>query len=141
VRRLKSRQQFLKVLDRPTKVKTSHFVLHDLPLADLFQNDKSIAVGQVKQLFVPDGSWIGAVVPKRHARRATTRNAIKRQIFLVSDQFGQVLPAAAYVVRLRKMFDKVKFFSASSNLLKKTVHHEIFELFNQVNQVSRDSTK
>ena len=45
--------------------------------------------------------WLGAMVPKRWARRAVTRNAIKRQIYNVSERFGDRLPVAAHVVRLR----------------------------------------
>ena len=38
-------------------------------------------------LFSIEDVWMGALVPKRWARRAVTRNAIKRQIYSVSVDF------------------------------------------------------
>jgi RNase P protein component len=37
--------------------------------------------------------WIGALIPKRWAKRAVTRNAIKRQIYTVSQQFEPPCPS------------------------------------------------
>ena len=72
---------------------------------------------------------MGAMVPKRWARRAVTRNAIKRQIYNVSSLFEQRLPHAAHVVRLRAGFDRKQFVSASSDALKMAVRCELMELF------------
>mgnify|MGYP002128448683 FL=1 len=69
------------------------------------------------------------MVPKRWARRAVTRNAIKRQIYNVSDRFGDRLPVAAHVVRLRTGFDRKQFISASSDALKAAVRAELEQLF------------
>ena len=46
------------------------------------------------------------MVPKRWARRAVTRNTIKRQIYAVGALFEARLPQAAHVVRLRTAFDR-----------------------------------
>jgi ribonuclease P protein component len=73
--------------------------------------------------------WIGAMVPKRWARRAVTRNAIKRQIYTVTQAFEASLPAAAHVVRLRAGFDRARFVSATSDALKQAVRGELHELF------------
>ena len=73
--------------------------------------------------------WLGAIVPKRWARRAVTRNAIKRQIYTVSLDFEATLPAAAHVVRLRTGFDKAQFHSATSPALKQAVRAELQRLF------------
>jgi ribonuclease P protein component len=73
--------------------------------------------------------WIGAMVPKRWAKRAVTRNAIKRQIYTVTQAFEARLPAAAHVVRLRAGFDRVRFVSATSDALKQAVRGELHELF------------
>lgn len=75
--------------------------------------------------------WIGAIVPKRWARRAVTRNAIKRQIYTVSQDFEARLPAAAHVVRLRAGFDRAQFHSATSPQLKQAVRAELQRLFSQ----------
>ncbi len=69
------------------------------------------------------------MVPKRWAKRAVTRNAIKRQIYSVSADFSSVLDAAAHVVRLRADFDRKQFISASSELLTAAVRLELQQLF------------
>lgn len=72
--------------------------------------------------------WIGAMVPKRWARRAVTRNAIKRQIYTVSADFLLNYPQAAFVVRLRKEFSRKEFPSATSSDLKEAVRAEVVAL-------------
>lgn len=72
---------------------------------------------------------MGAMVPKRWAKRAVTRNAIKRQIYSVSTEFESVLPVAAHVVRLRLGFDRKQFISATSDELKASVRLELQQLF------------
>jgi ribonuclease P protein component len=80
-------------------------------------------------LFHPQAVWLGAMVPKRWARRAVTRNTIKRQIYAISEQFEVRLPCAAHVVRLRSGFDRKQFISATSTLLKQAVRLELVQLF------------
>lgn len=92
------------------------------------------ALSQEQALFgVPD-VWLGAMVPKRWARRAVTRNAIKRQIYNVSERFGDRLLVAAHVVRLRTTFDRQKFTSATSDHLKLAVRQELEQLFERAVQ-------
>jgi ribonuclease P protein component len=112
VRRLKTRAQFEAVMGSGIAARTAHFALHRMPSAGA------------------DASAIGAVVPKRWAKRAVTRNTIKRQIYAVNEAFR--LPAADYVVRLRAAFDRVQFTSATSPLLKRAVRVELQQLFSQV---------
>jgi ribonuclease P protein component len=76
--------------------------------------------------------WMGAMVPKRWARRAVTRNAIKRQIYALTVPLASCLPLAAYVVRLRSGFDRQQFVSASSDQLKRAVRGELEQLFARV---------
>jgi ribonuclease P protein component len=84
-------------------------------------------------LFAHPGVWLGAMVPKRWARRAVTRNTIKRQIYTVGASFEamleQVAPDAAHVVRLRSTFDRKQFVSATSDQLKQAVRAELQQLF------------
>jgi len=84
---------------------------------------------EAQALFALNGVWIGAMVPKRWARRAVTRNTIKRQIYAVSSRFADRLPRAAHVVRLRAGFDRQQFVSASSEPLKRAVRAELEQLF------------
>ena len=80
-------------------------------------------------LFALSDVWLGAMVAKRWAKRAVTRNAIKRQIYNVSVDFEAMLPVAAHVVRLRAAFDPKQFVSATSEALKIAVRQELQQLF------------
>jgi ribonuclease P protein component len=77
----------------------------------------------------PEGRWLGLVVPKRHAKRAVTRNLIKRQIRAAMAQQGERLATGLWVVRLRLPFDKREFTSPSSERLREATHREIGQLF------------
>ena len=79
-------------------------------------------------LFPVQDTWVGAMVPKRWAKRAVTRKAIKRQIYTVSADFLPSYPQAAWVVRLRRDFSRKEFISATSELLKQAVRAEIQSL-------------
>ena len=69
------------------------------------------------------------MAPKRWARRAVTRNAIKRQIYTVAAALEPQWQVAAYVVRLRATFDRKHFVSASSDAMKAAVRAELLQLF------------
>ncbi len=79
-------------------------------------------------LFPVQDTWVGAMVPKRWAKRAVTRNAIKRQIYTVSADFLPSFPQAAWVVRLRRDFSRKEFVSASSEALTQAVRTEVLAL-------------
>ena len=131
-----------------TVSRTPHFVLHRASLAAPPGSSQAPASptgapgagaaseaghGRVKVLFpVPDACWVGAVVPKRWAKRAVTRNGIRRQIYNVSESFASRLPAAAHVVRLRGDFARAQFPSAWSEALKTAVRGELQQLFASV---------
>ena len=82
-----------------------------------------------KPLFAVQDTWLGVIVPKRWAKRAVTRNTIKRQIYAVSTASGCAMPVAAHVVRLRAGFDRAEFISATSDKLKIAVRAELQQLF------------
>lgn len=119
MQRLKTRAQFQAVLAGATVARTAHFALHRCALD---------APGDGAPLFDQQAAWVGAMVPKRWARRAVTRNAIKRQIYTVSAAATDSLPHAAHVVRLRAAFDRKQFVSASSDKLKAAVRAELQQL-------------
>jgi ribonuclease P protein component len=112
VQRLKTRAQFQAVLDSGVAARTAHFALHRMPPGP--EPEPPVAVG--------------LVIPKRWAKRAVTRNTIKRQARSVSE--ATPLPAASYVVRLRAGF--TGFRSATSDALKQVVRAELLKLFAQV---------
>ena len=121
MQRLQSRAQFQAVLAGASVARTAHFVLHRCAL--------DIPADACKPLFHLSDAWLGAMVPKRWARRAVTRNAIKRQIYSVSTETEFAWPVAAHVVRLRAAFDRKQFVSASSDPLKLAVRAELRQLF------------
>lgn len=126
MQRLKTRSQFEAVLAGKTVARTPHFALHVRTLA------QALGGMDQKPVFAPaDEVWVGALVPKRWARHAVTRNAIKRQIYGVSSQFGTQLPKAAHVVRLRTAFARASFGSPSSTPLKRAIRQELVQLFDE----------
>ena len=130
MQRLKTRAQYQAAMAGGTISRTPHFVLHRAPL------DAPSPAGpgseRSQALFaVSTEPWVGAVVPKRWAKRAVTRNGIKRQIYHVSASFAENLPNAAHVVRLRAGFAKEEFKSAWSDALKAVVRAELLKLFEQ----------
>ena len=82
-------------------------------------------------LFAVQEPWVGALIPKRWAKRAVTRNAIKRQVYAVSTALDPALSPAAHVVRLRSAFDRATYPSASSPALKHAVRAELLQLFSR----------
>ena len=85
-----------------------------------------------ESLFPEAGAGLGAMVPKRWAKRAVTRNTIKRQIYTVSAEFESALLPFGHVVRLRSAFDRAQFISATSDALKIAVRDELMDLFSAV---------
>lgn len=131
VQRLKTRSQFQAVLAGATVARTAHFAMHRAALdgptcgPDLSTHDSAPS----KALFVVSGVWLGAMVPKRWAKRSVTRNTIKRQIFEVGGRFEHKLPQSAHLIRLRNGFDRAHYKSATSDDLKMSVRRELQQLF------------
>lgn len=123
VQRLKSRQQFQAVMSGAPVAKTPHFALHRAAL-------DVAPVGA--SLFPVADAWLGVLLPKRWARRAVTRNAIRRQIYELARAQADRLPQAAWVVRLRSEFSRKQFVSASSDPLKRAVRAELEQLLGRV---------
>lgn len=145
MQRLKTRAQFQAAMAGGTVARTPHFALHSLALPA----NGSVSVSSEPEpgsLAPPPGPqalfplaylWLGAMAPKRWARRAVTRNTIKRQIYSVAPVLAPHLPPAAYVVRLRATFDRKQFISARSDLLKQAVRAELLQLFERATKPSR----
>ena len=72
----------------------------------------------------PNACWLGTVVPKRHARRAVTRNLLKRQIHRAAGLQAGMAPGL-WVVRLRSPFERKTFSSASSEALRALAREEL----------------
>jgi ribonuclease P protein component len=151
--RLQTRAQFQAVLAGAIVARTPHFALHHRPPAQGVK-EAVVAARQVECAanggipdmtrststkphpaevptaeFVPNELWLGVMVPKRWAKRAVTRNLIKRQTYTVSAQFAENFPPGAFVVRLRSEFSRRDFVSAASEALKQAVRDEVQALF------------
>ena len=141
--RLTRSADFERVLGTPSRSRTPHFALHHLaqrpsrrspaPVAGELSTEatrsEAAPVDDSEQASPeaapPDGRWWGAVVPKRHARRAVTRSLLKRQIRVAAEHEGAALAAGLWVVRLRAPFDRTVFASAASNALKAAARAEL----------------
>jgi ribonuclease P protein component len=84
------------------------------------------------------GLWLGAVVPKRHARRAVTRTLLKRSIRQAVAARADALPAGLWVVRLRAGFDRTLYPSAASEALREAARTELRALFERAARGERD---
>jgi ribonuclease P protein component len=71
---------------------------------------------------------IGVICPKRWAKRAVTRNTIKRQIYAVSSELESQL------LRLASGFSREQFPSATSPALKATLRAELIGLLSKLPQ-------
>ena len=141
MQRIISKAQFAAVMAGQTVSRTPHFALHRVAISQAFQGvqharstqDASLEKILDPPLFAPADCWLGVVVPKRWAKRAVTRNTIKRQIYAVSSDLSRQtpcsLPQEAHVVRLRATFDRAEFISATSDKLKIAVRAELQQLF------------
>lgn len=121
--RLRRRAQFEAVLAGPPVVKTPHFALH---MTD------SLVHAAPHGLFPGGGLWLGVLIPKRWARRAVTRNALRRQIYAVAGALAPSLPSQALVVRLRSGFSRQTFTSATSEALKRAARTELQQLLGEL---------
>lgn len=125
MRRLRTRTQFQALLRTPPVARTAHFALHRVCVATTEDGQAASA-----SVFLPLGpTWLGAMAPKRCARRAVTRNAIRRQVYAVGDQLDLPLDGLAYLVRLRAPYPLAQFASARSDALCQTVRAELMQLF------------
>jgi ribonuclease P protein component len=126
-----TKAQFAAVMSGQTVSRTPHFALHRVALQPKTAPAATADASQIlsKPLFAVQDTWLGVIVPKRWAKRAVTRNTIKRQIYALSTASGCALPVAAHVVRLRAGFDRAEFISATSDKLKIAVRAELQHLF------------
>ena len=143
--RLLRSADFERVLRTRSRASSKHFAVHHLPdhpsrphktaaesPLEVLADELSTGGAPTPLMPVDDlrpaaqlGFWLGAVVPKRHARRAVTRTLLKRQIrAVVAERVGDLFEGL-WVVRLRAPFDKATFPSAASDALKFCARDEL----------------
>jgi ribonuclease P protein component len=144
IARLLRSADFERVLRTRTRASSMHFALHHLadrpsappkPLAKALAGELSTGEVRIEARPVddsprpaPEAIWLGAVVPKRHARRSVTRSLLKRQIRAVVTGHAASLAQGLWVVRLRAPFDRARFVSAASDALKRAAREELESL-------------
>jgi ribonuclease P protein component len=114
---------FKAVLARPATAKTRHFVLHTL---------SSAALAELGALTQGNAALaVGVLVPKRLAKRAVTRNAIRRQIYAWFEawRMSAGVDSGWFVVRLRAAFAQAdRDQAATSRALRDGVRTDAAEL-------------
>lgn len=119
LRHLTHQAQFAHVLKRPPLAYTTHFVLH------WRAHDATSAASAV-------GLHMGVVLPKRWAKRAVTRNGLRRHMYAHVAQWSSAHPRdGMLVVRLRRAFDRQQYPSAWSQALRNAVHDEMSRLLSR----------
>jgi ribonuclease P protein component len=91
----------------------------DLPAQAVLGDPQKLAAGQHGQ------AWLACVVPKRHAKRAVTRNLLKRQMRSSFDRHRASLPAGLWLLRLSAGFVVAQFPSARSAALAQAARQEL----------------
>lgn len=144
---------FQRVLAAPQRARTPHFAVHYLASVPGFvplppaQRNLSTELstgghlsptvvdtppaGAVDSTVSPSGCWLGLVIPKRHAKRAVTRNLLKRQVRAIAAACAAELPPGLWVVRLRMPFDRQVFTSPASDPLRDCARSELQTLFDR----------
>jgi ribonuclease P protein component len=74
---------------------------------------------------------LGCMLPKKHAKRAVTRNLVRRQIREAFVQNRGTLPAGLWLVRLRSGWPVAQWPSASSVGLRRAIRSEVADLLGQ----------
>jgi ribonuclease P protein component len=146
--RLVHKADFERLLATRSRLRSAHFAVHHVPSGviaaiaparwpgkqELSTDPAPICPQPVDDLSA--GLWIGCVVPKRHARRAVTRNLLKRQIRGAFARHALALPAGHWLVRLREGFPVARFVSAASPALVQAARDELDTLLARVAHAS-----
>lgn len=135
--RLVHSADFQRLLSSPAWSRSAHFAVHHLPKVPRCPK-QAVGNAQEAKLFTGDVHnspepvddfagqfWLGAVLPKRLARRAVTRNLLRRQIREAFGRRAGDLPGGLWVVRLRSPFVRTTFVSPASDALRLAAREEL----------------
>ncbi|MBE0548655.1 MAG: ribonuclease P protein component [Rubrivivax sp.] len=140
VGRLVHKADFERVLATPSRTRSAHFALHHLANGPLSRKrlapealSSELSTGPAPACpqtvdDLPAKVWLGCVVPKRHARRAVTRNLLKRQMRGAFHRHAAALAGGLWLLRLRAPFPATEFVSARSAALAAAAHDELDRL-------------
>jgi ribonuclease P protein component len=122
------------MLAAPQLAKTVHFALHAAPAVEVAPElPTDVAPVRTESvdnsvLTAPLALAVALIVPKRHARRAVTRNLVKRQMRDALRRHGGVW-RGRMLIRQRGAFAAQRFVSAASPALREEVRRELDALF------------
>ena len=136
--RLVHTADFKRVLATVPKARSAHFAAHhvaagpaapagrrvDAALGELSTGDAQKITSIVDNSTLED-HWAGYALPKRFARRAVTRQLLKRQMREAMRRHADDLPPGLWVLRLRAAFDARTFVSAASAPLRQAARAEL----------------
>lgn len=106
-------------------------MLHHQPAAARIAGDLSTGPGLQRPVPVDESHRIGLILPKKQARRAVTRNLIRRQAKVCFAAAAAQLPPGDWVLRLRTGYERSSYPSAASQALREVVRAEIQALFGE----------
>lgn len=135
--RLLRKSDFERLLAVPPCSRSTHFAVHYLharPNAGKSLGIQTLYTGDAPNPSHPVDNclsdwWLGAVVPKRHAPRAVTRNMLRRQVRAAMQRHQPQLRPGLWLVRLRQPFVRNSFVSADSAALRGAAAGELDRLF------------
>jgi ribonuclease P protein component len=137
IRTIVHREDFERLLATRPSSRSAHFAVHHLSrrpsepksgTGEAARDDLSTAHDEHVERAVENSPrlvWLGVMVPKRQARRAVTRNLMKRQVRSVFAAHEARLASGLWLVRLRQGFAKAEFLSAASPQLRCAVRREL----------------
>jgi len=125
------------LLAAPVKARTEHFVLHcllpQLIVHELCTDGAPQSVRSVDNRTAAGPAGLGFVIPKRWARRAVTRNLIRRQMREAVRRHGHcIADGASVLLRQRGPLERSRDASAASKALRDGVRIELDALFGQL---------
>jgi ribonuclease P protein component len=121
------------LLAAPVLAKTTHFILQASATRPLAQELPTDAAPDRTESVDNQAAQTGLalVVPKRHAKRAVTRNLIKRQMREALLRRVERWRGVQLLIRQRGAFDATRYASAASPALRGAVCSELEQLFDQ----------
>jgi ribonuclease P protein component len=135
--RLVHRADFECLLALPPRWRSAHFAIHHATegpppqvgvSGEVDDSNLSTEDSPTRNVLVDNSCptvRLGFVIPKRHARRAVTRNLIRRLARSVFGLHAAALPPGRWLLRLRAPFATRTFASASSVALRRAVRTEL----------------
>ena len=125
-----SQGDFQRALAVRPRARSEHFLLHHLgPPAMPVDAELSTSAAPPTTGAVDGMQRFGQIVPKRHARRAVSRNLIRRQGRAAFEHHAPRLAPGDWFLRLRAPFPVQQYPSAASAALKSAVRRELEGLF------------